>query len=236
MQMVQLSMNTRQLYRWAHEIDLPTPDEGYLVHYALRSCFGEAGPQPFAVVGRTGNLKVLGYADQDKTGLSRQQAMLAEPLLAEAMPAGDIHSKALPDTWPEGSRFGFRVRCCPVTRLKENGNRREKDYYLAACDRNPDGGLDRAEVYSQWLEGELARDQAAKLVTCSMKEFKLVKPVRKGAGKPRARRLGGLRPDAVFEGILEIMDPSGFASLLRRGIGRHRAFGYGMILLRPVKG
>ena len=36
-----------------------------------------------------------------------------------------------------------------------------------------------------------------------------------------------------MRGILTITDPIAFAELLKRGVGRHRAYGYGMLLLRP---
>jgi len=42
------------------------------------------------------------------------------------------------------------------------------------------------------------------------------------------------RPDVAFEGTLEVTDANAFDALLRRGIGRHRAFGFGMLLLRGV--
>lgn len=32
---------------------------------------------------------------------------------------------------------------------------------------------------------------------------------------------------------IRIKDPASFDALLRRGIGRHRAFGFGMMLLSP---
>lgn len=37
------------------------------------------------------------------------------------------------------------------------------------------------------------------------------------------------RPVADFVGELVVHDPDGFAELLRRGVGRHRAFGLGMV-------
>jgi CRISPR system Cascade subunit CasE len=40
-------------------------------------------------------------------------------------------------------------------------------------------------------------------------------------------------PDAVMRGNLIVSDPAAFAQLLARGIGRHRAYGFGMLLLRP---
>jgi CRISPR system Cascade subunit CasE len=36
-----------------------------------------------------------------------------------------------------------------------------------------------------------------------------------------------------FRGEFNITDRDGFDQLLRRGIGRHRAFGFGMLLLSP---
>ena len=41
-------------------------------------------------------------------------------------------------------------------------------------------------------------------------------------------------PDAVMRGSITVTEPSGFSDLVARGIGRHRAYGYGMLLLRPA--
>jgi len=35
-------------------------------------------------------------------------------------------------------------------------------------------------------------------------------------------------------GVLQVRDSAAFAALLARGIGRHRAFGFGMLLLKPA--
>jgi CRISPR system Cascade subunit CasE len=37
----------------------------------------------------------------------------------------------------------------------------------------------------------------------------------------------------LLRGELTVADPDAFSALLARGVGRHRAFGYGMLLLRP---
>ena len=48
------------------------------------------------------------------------------------------------------------------------------------------------------------------------------------------RRLVTLEgPDTTFSGVLRVTDTDAFGALLARGVGRHRAFGYGMVLLRP---
>jgi CRISPR system Cascade subunit CasE len=41
------------------------------------------------------------------------------------------------------------------------------------------------------------------------------------------------KPDVTLRGRLSITDSAAFADLLRRGVGRHKAFGFGMLLLRP---
>jgi CRISPR system Cascade subunit CasE len=40
-------------------------------------------------------------------------------------------------------------------------------------------------------------------------------------------------PEAHFEGILEIKDAEVFRVLLQTGVGRHKAFGFGALMLRP---
>ena len=41
-------------------------------------------------------------------------------------------------------------------------------------------------------------------------------------------------PDVVLSGQLRIAQATAFAHLVARGVGRHRAFGFGMLLLRPA--
>ena len=50
-----------------------------------------------------------------------------------------------------------------------------------------------------------------------------------GGRQPRVT----MGPDVVMQGRLRVSDPQAFAQLLARGVGRHRAFGFGMLLLRP---
>jgi CRISPR system Cascade subunit CasE len=86
--------------------------------------------------------------------------------------------------------------------------------------------VDREAVYVHWLERELQREGASSLNTARLPEFR----------RELMRRDGGARverPNAVLEGELTVRDPVAFRALLARGLGRHRAFGFGMLLLRP---
>ena len=38
-----------------------------------------------------------------------------------------------------------------------------------------------------------------------------------------------------MRGIMTITDPDAFSGTLSQGIGRHRSYGYGMLLLRPAR-
>ncbi|WP_415519069.1 MAG: type I-E CRISPR-associated protein Cas6/Cse3/CasE [Desulfovibrio aminophilus] len=232
--MLELELEPRPLYEWARQIGLTTEDRGYLTHSAMRAAFGRAAPQPFALFGNARNpkIKVLGYAEGGREALLPGLA-LAEPVLAEIFPEGAIREKVMPPEFPAGAELGFRVECCPVTRCSMPGGKtREKDAFLAACDARPEGGVDRAAVYVAWLAADLARNGAAEMVDGAMQGFRLFTPVRRGDGKG-AKGIGR-RPRAALTGVLRVRTPDAFSSLLARGVGRHRAFGLGMLLLRPV--
>ena len=103
----------------------------------------------------------------------------------------------------------------------------------------------REEIYRQWLAERLG--EAAELREAGLTALADARLWRRGVpsegasrrmhGHPRRRGKGAVigRRDAVFEGTLRITDAAAFTSLLARGVGRHRAFGFGMLLLRPCE-
>ena len=88
----------------------------------------------------------------------------------------------------------------------------------------------REEVYADWLSNQFDRRGGAQLdrERTRLVSFQRTRAVR----KRHARHSEG--PDAVMRGVLTITDPDVFSNLLAHGIGRHRAYGYGMLLLRPA--
>jgi CRISPR system Cascade subunit CasE len=95
--------------------------------------------------------------------------------------------------------------------------------------------LSREAVYVDWLKRQF--DSAAELHEVRMNEFRLSTVFRRSAAQAESsgrqkRAVQG--PDAVFTGVLQVSDGEAFASLVARGIGRHRAFGFGMLLLKPA--
>ncbi|RDW11761.1 type I-E CRISPR-associated protein Cas6/Cse3/CasE, partial [Paracoccus thiocyanatus] len=100
----------------------------------------------------------------------------------------------------------------------------EIDAFLAEALRSG-SARPREAVYLDWLAARLA--PAARLE----RENSRLHAFQRSAINRNGRALDG--PDAIIHGTLSVTDPAGFADLLARGIGRHRSYGYGMLLLRP---
>jgi CRISPR system Cascade subunit CasE len=231
------------LAAWAtrHGLLSPDGDHGYALHALLAAAFDGAAPQPFRYLG--GAQGLLAYTATAPERL-REAAALAPPDIAKALGLEALTTRPFPSQWHGGHRLGFEVRLRPVIRAKDG---RERDAFLHAIettptDEAPDDGRShlakREQIYLQWLARQLEATGAARLEPDSvrMEAFRLTRVLRKGRAKEDGRRPGGAftGPDALIKGDLRVTDGPAFAELLARGIGRHRAFGFGMLLLRPA--
>jgi CRISPR system Cascade subunit CasE len=228
--------NLNRLLPWAQRQGL-VPDHGqgdlgYAFHAALRAAFADFAPQPFSY--RTGH-GLLAYTDKAE-GMRAAVAMaapdVAEMLGLDATPQGPgLLMRGFPIDWKRGQSLSFEVRVRPVVRKDD----KELDVFLSAALRLPDAVLSREAVYTDWLKRQF--EDVADLHELRMTEFSLSTVMRRSvqladAGRPKRPVQG---PDAVFTGVLQVRNGEGFAALVARGIGRHRAFGFGMLLLRPAK-
>jgi CRISPR system Cascade subunit CasE len=260
--LVQLVPDSAALVRFAHRAGLPGDDPGYLWHRALRDAFGVLAPQPFRSLDpgtqrapgpdpgvRPARLLGYGPADEDRL---REALALAAPDLDRVFPAERIRSKKLPLPFAVGRRLAFEIRVCPIVRTKsEDGTRqRELDAFVHhALATAGEARPEREPVYRAWLADRLAA-AGGRFVAARMTSFRLGPLVRRRHASPSARtategeparrlpamgrRAAARRPEVVFDGVLEVTEPETFASSVTRGIGRHRAFGFGMLLLRPA--
>lgn len=230
--LMQCHPDPRRLAAWATRFGLTVggDDLGYALHTLLTTAFGEAAPKPFRHFGDKRGL--LAYTTQDAEHL-QLAAQTAAPEVHSALGLERLATRSFPTEWATGRRLGFELRVRPVLRTKEG---RERDVFLAEVNKRgaAEGDLSREEIYAGWLAKELARGGAANIESLQLGGFRLTASLRKGSaaeGKRPARRVAG--PDALFSGELVVRDPDAFAALLARGVGRHRAFGFGMLLLRP---
>ena len=207
-------------------------DLGYAIHAWLSACFGEWAPKPFRVLNKPDSrMELLAYSAHDNAALTRLIGQ-AQPAAREALCPGTLAYAAMPQQWQIGARFGFELLACPVTRQRQA----EKDVFLRRLEALPEGETapERGTVYREWLAAQL--EGAATLESFDLEGFHLVRVLRRTQPTPRARTRSIpviTRPRALCRGTLKVADPERFRALLARGVGRHRAFGYGMLLLRP---
>lgn len=230
--LLQCHPDPRRLAAWATRFGLTAggDDLGYALHTLLAAAFGESAPKPFRHFDDARGLLAYSPRDPDAILLAGQTAA---PDVHAALGLDRLAARSFPTAWAAGRRLAFELRVRPVIRTGEG---RERDVFLAEINKPgvDEAGVSREAVYAQWLERELARGGAAAVERLQMDAFRLSTSLRKSGaveGKRPARRVAG--PDALFSGELMVRDPAGFAALLARGIGRHRAFGFGMLLLRP---
>jgi len=240
--MFQLDLRIDSLVQLGARTRLPLRDldTGYLVHCALRALFGELAPQPFALTDRSGKQqRVLAYGVGSPDRLREHADSFAEPGVHSACAWDRFAGKLMPATWHEGRRLAFSLRACPVVRMASAGAHHAKgaevDAFLARCwaAGDPSTPVDRNAVYTEWLANALERAGGVRLCSATIDGFKLTRMLRRTQGEER-RGAKVERPDVVFHGEGEGTDAAGCGRLLRRGGGRHRAFGFGMLLLRPV--
>lgn len=232
----------QRLAAWAarHRLLDAQGDLGYALHALLRAVFGEHAPQPFRYLDVEQGL--LAYTRLSASELA-QLAALAEPDASAALGVGEtqhhsgINVRLFPTQWAEGHVLGFEVRVRPI--LREGKTGRERDAFLVAIEKTDDGELNRGAVYVQWLRSLLTRQGGAELVDAQVTSYRQLGVTRRsqkrGAGDARHSRIVN-GPEAILAGHLRVADPHAFARLLRQGIGRHRSFGFGLLLLRPARG
>ncbi|MCG8555118.1 MAG: type I-E CRISPR-associated protein Cas6/Cse3/CasE [Proteobacteria bacterium] len=239
--LVRLWVDGARLHAFARQSRLPLRDfdDGYAVHALFAALFdhdalgqGRLAPRPFRILDSSRRrCEVLAYATADHRALVHRARTFGDPGSLEVCDLERLVSRPVPH-FRSGIRLGFSARVCPVRRLSKE--RIEIDAFLARVRRASEGNEPpkREAVYREWLAEQLEADNAARLLTCGMSSFRLGRQYRRTQGERRkAARLS--RPEAVFEGELEVRDSAAFGGRLERGLGRHRAFGFGMLLLRP---
>lgn len=221
-------------------------DEGAALHHLLGETFGPAALQPFRlmVAPRAPLGTLYAYTEAVPAALRELAAATATPEVVTAVSPERLESKSMPADWSRGRRLGFDVRLRPTVRLASgipapedrSGGRihgfrqgAEVDAFLAEAlrhegrDEMADQGRTREAVYRDWLGTRLG--EGAALESARLTSFRRTVTLR--GGKTREG------PDIVVHGTIRIDDPDAFAALLRDGVGRHKAFGFGMLLLRP---
>jgi CRISPR system Cascade subunit CasE len=222
--------------------EFQTSDLGDALHGLLRAAFGTSAPQPFRYL--DGDRGLLAYTTLTPEEIARQVA-LADPIAAETLGLGegrsgsDYRLRLFPTNWAVGQNLTFEVRVRPVTRNEQG----EQDAFLRAVSRSNGAPLQREEIYIQWLKNSLRGGAesavanwhaAVEILDAKMVAWRRLRIVRRtlmpeSPGRRERRTIDG--PDVTLKGTLRVIDSEAFRHLLIRGVGRHRSFGFGMLLL-----
>lgn len=237
--LLRLEPEAKALSVWATKNGMLSADGdfGYALHALLATAFGNLAPKPFRYWGGKRGLLAYTTAELEEMKL---HATLAAPDVARALGLEAFDARPFPSAWRVGQRMGFEARVRPVVRTKDG---RERDVFLHTISnsdeklQDADGALAlRQGIYASWLAKQFASGSAADLESMRMESFVLTRVLCKSAakceGKRKSTQTSG--PDVVFKGNLLVKNTQAFADLLVRGLGRHRAFGFGMLLLRPA--
>lgn len=255
--LVRVGVNFRELSLFAARRKVLDDDLGYALHLALTRHFGTTAPQPFRLLdasdaaGAGKTMTLLAY--------TRAADALAMPTTEAEVPdwtadwSGDgpvrvfttLETRPMPapSEWREERTYLFEALVRPVrrhgTRAREARRARglgsggaERDAYLLAVEGlEPDEHEHtRESVYSAWLRERL--EPACQVVEGpTLTRFRRSRVYRSRHDRSRGRRVEG--PEALLSGRLRVIDGVAFDALLADGVGRHGAFGYGMLLLRP---
>lgn len=248
--LVRLPVSPRALAAFAVANGVSDDDGGYALHLALRQRFGGAGPQPFRLFADgPAAPHLLGYT-ADAAALGDAAALPATNALLDGVFTAPPQLRAMPETWREGARYAFEVRVRPVVRYGSRikaargasepaqtpegwwARAGEVDAWIAARTRpggNPE--VTRETAYADWLAARF--EGVAALESVEPRLFRRVRTRRSTHGRPGRGGVEG--PEAVMAGTLIVRDPTAFAARLARGVGRHAAFGFGMLLLSPAR-
>lgn len=233
LRLVRLRPEIAAFRRWGYREKLlgPTIDDGYAWHALLKAVLGDLAPKPFVVRMRTpGDAEMLAYTASD-TRLWQPLAQDSEALQALALDS--LESRPFPSTFRPGDALSFEVRVRPIVRARSGRDQsREVDAAVHAHDRDPT--ITREAAYENWLSLELGRRGAAELLGAPrLVSFRRSQVLRKDrSGEQRRKTVEG--PEALFRGQLAVRESGAFNALIERGLGRHRAFGFGCLLLAPA--
>ena len=248
--MFQANIDLHQLQHWMAQMSIA--DRDHAVHRVLVESFGDKAPRPHRVVVprlRSQTPILYGYTTVDQDQLKARSQTFADPTQSAIIPADTIMTKEMPDNWQEGESLAFDLRLRPVIRTWRertsedsdfpdqtyiNRTRWEIDPYARDVQQRKAQNLplrDRAIVYGEWLDAVVRRQGGASIDLqkgLSLQSFRMTPNSHK-------RNLNlGTGPEIILHGNLAVKDPQAFASLISTGAGRHRAYGYGMLLLRAL--
>ena len=199
---------------------------GRAMHCLLTETLGDAAPSQFRVMSqRSRNAATLyGYTRHDAKQLIHNHRAFATPQQEQVMPADSMATKAMPDQWTDGTNLAFDVLCRPIRQRVKH----EVDAFKSMQEAAPEADITRQEAYLRWLTEFFERRGTATVQNASVEQY------RQSKTETAPQRTTANLPETIMKGVLKITDGEHFTQTLASGVGRHRTYGFGMLLIKPA--
>lgn len=226
--LMQATLDMRNMGRWAAEEKHSDPDR--TAHCLMTESFGpETAPKPFVIKTQVKNGnptgKILAYTSLTAAELAETAQQRQKLAHAAVLNPDTIRAVPIPTQWSEGRKLGFEIRVRPTKRRSDRGqSAQELDYFLGAPP-----GSDREDVYCRWLAEALKRQGA---LLPNLEDMHVTQLAMRRVRRQRSSQWH-TGPDVTIDGTAIVVNPDCMMSVLAGGIGRHKGYGYGMLLLRP---
>lgn len=208
----------------------------YLVKCMLGELFGDKKPLIWRMSDQGALTKVSAYTSLPVPELQSHAQVVAPPAKYAACNWERSASKPVPHY---DGLYIYETRVCPAVQKSSSGSGTtlegetfswsagsELDVFLSEIGKGNDP-VDRESVYAKWLRDQFAMDQhdwGAVIRSARVDRWTLTDTTVTTGGTTHIRR-----PDATLSGRIEIRDSGSFRSFLGQGVGKLKAFGFGMI-------
>ena len=224
--LLQGNLHRRSMAIWSASRNHADSDRAF--HSLVYNAFGkERAPRAFVAIanpkGPRDHAQFLAYTASPAEEMRQLALENQSPDTAHILDPESFRSRPVPDNWQPGTTLRFQVRVSPTYRPHLTGVDRDLIFKEGA-------GPTREHTYYDWLS-RLMADRAgaqAPVSSMNMKHYRS-RRVRRTPTTPVMTL-----PDATITGACTIEDPEFWVRALTIGIGRHRAYGYGMLLLSPL--
>ena len=222
MRVLMIDIDAKGVTEWAKSVNIPRHDSGYLMHAYMRQLFKDDAPQPFVVsIGdRIANVEGVMPESADTSSFITNPDVIS------------VRDKEV-DLPHAGETVAFRVRLCPVMRNGSSGKEVEADAFIVMMRRAEAAGQTppkRMQVYRQWASGRFA--DCLNVSKAYVERYEQIRPCRRGApGHVGAPAAIGWRSVVDVSIVGTVTDAERFAYFARHGVGRHKAFGFGYIMI-----
>lgn len=234
--LIHIPVDAKAFSIWSSNRDMKVKgvfDADHAAHVLLSALFGKAAFQPFRLhTPEKGDWAFFGHSNTSAEDLRKMAKMVGGPEMLKVLKLDQMVGRELPEDLSGLKRIGYEIRICP-TRRRSGDKNREVDAWISEGEyRFPgqksalkDAGITRETVYRKWFAERLAG--VAELQSFQMTRYQTRKMVRSGHVMEA--------PDVVAQGTLFIDDAEKFAKILHEGLGRGKAYGFGLLMLRPAE-